>query len=41
MIPERYVIIEMYNTSYNKSYQPVGGGVEINGENYWPTKLKH
>ena len=40
-IPEGYVIIEMYNTSCNTSYQPVGGGVEINGENYWPVKLKH
>ena len=40
-IPEGYVIIEMYNTSCNKSYQPVHGGVEINGENYWPVKLKH
>ena len=40
-IPEGYVIIEMYNTSCNKSYQPVRGGVEIIGENYWPVKLKH
>ena len=40
-IPEGYVIIEMYNTSCNKSYQPVRGGVLINGENYWPVKLKH
>ena len=40
-IPERYVIIEMYNTSCNTSYQPVRGGVEIKGENYWPVKLKH
>ena len=40
-IPEGYVIIEMYNTSCNRSYQPVRGGVEINGENYWPVKLKH
>ena len=40
-IPEGYVIIEMYNTSCNTSYQPVRGGVEINGENYWPVKLKH
>ena len=38
-IPERYVIIEMYNTSRNKSYQPQRGGVLINGENYWPVKL--
>ena len=40
-IPEGYAIIEMYNTSCNTSYQPVRGGVEINGENYWPVKLKH
>ena len=40
-IPEGYVIIEMYNTSRNKSYQPQRGGVLINGENYWPVKLKH
>ena len=40
-IPEGYVIIEMYNTSRNKSYQPEQGGVLINGENYWPVKLKH
>ena len=40
-IPEGYVIIEMYNTSRNENYQPVRGGVEINGENYWPVKLKH
>ena len=40
-IPEGYVISEMYNTSCNTSYQPVRGGVEINGENCWPVKLKH
>ena len=40
-IPEGYVIIEMYNTSRNKDYQPVRGGVLINDENYWPVKLKH
>ena len=40
-IPEGYVIIEMYNTSRNKSYQPQRGGVLINDENYWPVKLKH
>ena len=39
-IPEGYVIIEMYNTSCNTSHQPVRA-VEINGENYWPVKLKH
>ena len=31
-IPEVYVIIEMYNTSCNESYQPVRGGVLINGD---------
>ena len=40
-IPEGYVIIEMYNTSCNTSYQPVHGSVEINCENYWSVKLKH
>ena len=40
-IPEGSVIIEMYNTSRNKSYQPQRGGVLINDENYWPVKLKH
>ena len=41
-IPEGYIMIEMYNTSCNKSYQPVRGGVLIiNDENYWPVKLKH
>ena len=40
-IPEGYVIIEMYNTLRNKSYQPQRGGVLINDENYWPVKLKH
>ena len=40
-IPEGHVIIETYNASCNTSYQPVRGGVEINGENYWPVKLKH
>ena len=40
-IPEGYVIIETYTTSHNKSYQPVRGNVLINGENYWPVKLKH
>ena len=40
-IPEGYVIIEMYNTSRNTSYQPVCGGVGVNDENYCPVKLKH
>ena len=40
-IPEGYVIIETYTTSRNKSYQPVRGNVLLNGENYWPVKLKH
>ena len=33
-IPEGYVIMDMYNTSRSKSYQPQCGGVLINGENY-------
>ena len=40
-IPEGYVIIEMYTTSRNERHKPVRGGVLINGENYWPVKLKH
>ena len=40
-IPGGYVIIEMYNTSRDKDYQPERGGVLINDENYWPVKLKH
>ena len=40
-IQEGYAIIDMYSISCNASYQPVRGGVEINGENYWPVKLKH
>ena len=40
-VPKGYVIIEMYNTSCNTSYQLVHGGVEINGENYWHVKLKY
>ena len=36
-----YVIIEMYTTSRNERHKPVRGGVLINGENYWPVKLKH
>ena len=39
-ILEGCIIIEMYNTSCNTSYQPVRGGVEINGENYWPVKYR-
>ena len=34
LIPEGYVIIEMYNTSCNERHQPVRGGVLINDENY-------
>ena len=40
-IPEGYDIIEMYTTSRNERHKPVRGGVLINGENYWPVKLKH
>ena len=42
-IPEgyQYVIIEMYTTSRNERHKPVRGSVLINGENYWPVKLKH
>ena len=40
-IPEKYVIMEMYNTSRNERHQPVRGVVLINGENYCPVKLKH
>ena len=39
-ILEGYVIIEMYNTSRNERH-PVRGGALINGENFWPVKLKH
>ena len=40
-VPEGYVIIEMYNTSRNKSYQPERGGVLINGENCWDIHFKN
>ena len=40
-IPERDVIIEIYDTSRNERHKSVRGGVLINGENYWPVKLKH
>ena len=39
--PERYVIIEEYNTSRNERHQPVRGGVLINSEDYCLVKLKH
>ena len=39
-IPEEYHIIEMYKTSRN-SFRPNHPGVYINGENYWPVKIKH
>ena len=39
--PEEYVIIEMYNTSFNERHQSVRRSVLIKGENYWPVKLKH
>ena len=32
---------DMYNTSRKERHQLVRGGVLINGENYWPVKLKH
>ena len=39
-ILEGYVIIEMYTTYHNRvnSNRP---GVDINGERYWPVKIKH
>ena len=39
-IPEGYVIIEMYTTSRN-GINPNRPGVDINGERYWPVKIKH
>ena len=39
-IPEGYVIIEMYTTSRN-SVNPNRPGVDVNGERYWPVKIKH
>ena len=38
-IPEGYVIIEMYTTSHN-GVNPNRPGVDINGERYWPVKIK-
>ena len=31
----------MYNTARNRNLQPDREGLLINGENYWPGKLKH
>ena len=31
----------MYTTSRNERHKPVRGGVDINGERYWPVKTKH
>ena len=39
-IPEGCVIIEMYTTSRN-GVNPNRPGVEINGERYWPVKIKN
>ena len=39
-IPEGYHIIEMYKTSRN-SCDPKHPGVFIDGENYWPVKIRH
>ena len=39
-IPEGYAIIEMYRSSRNH-FDPSHPGVYINGENYWPVKIRH
>ena len=39
-IPQGYAIIEMYRMSRNK-INPNRAGVDINGERYWPVKIKH
>ena len=39
-IPEGYEIIEMYKTSCN-SHDPTHPGVYIDGENFWPVKIKN
>ncbi|KAK3755127.1 hypothetical protein QZH41_005885 [Actinostola sp. cb2023] len=39
-IPEGYNIREMYKTSRNSS-EPNRPGVFIDGENYWPVKIRH
>ena len=39
-IPEGYATIEMYRSSRN-NFDPSNPGVYINGENYWPVKIRH
>jgi hypothetical protein len=39
-IPEGYAIIEMYRSSRG-NFDPSHPGVYINGENYWPVKIRH
>ena len=39
-IPEGYAIIEMYRSS-RSNFDPSHPGVYINGENYWPVKIRH
>ena len=39
-IPKEYVIIEMYTTS-RKGVNLNRPDVDINGERYWPVKIKH
>ena len=39
-IPDGYKIIEMYKTSRN-SYDSSHPGVYVDGEQYWPVKIKH
>ena len=39
-IPEGYHIIEMYKTSRNSS-DPNHPGIFVDGENYWPVKIRH
>ena len=39
-IPDGYAIIEMYKSSRN-NFDPSHPGVYINGENYWPVKIRH
>jgi hypothetical protein len=39
-LPEGYDIIEMYRWSRN-NFDPSHPGVYINGENYWPVKIRY
>jgi hypothetical protein len=39
-IPEGCAITEMYKSSRN-CFDPSHSGVYINGENYWPVKIRH